>query len=534
MPAFAGIGAYACALAPVHLGVPHPALVAVLLGGAMISAAFAFLVGRPILRLKGYYLAVATLGFGILVSMVLSTTNAELTARARRHRGSRAGPARLLKAIGINLVQHGQFWYFFCGIVLILGAWLALNLRMTAPPAGRCGRCTDSEVAARTVGVDVARVQAAGLRDLGRLCLGRGLACWRCRTSSSRRTSRASCIRSRWSPWRCWAASIRCFGAILGAAILTLLPQVLTVFAEYEQLVLGLDHDAGDDLHARRAAALDRLRMRRSGGGANADACCRSKAWASSFGGLKAVNDVSFTVKPGEIVSVIGPNGAGKTTLFNMISGVYRPGPGVSMLNGEDVTACAPHLLARRGMSRTFQNLQIFQSMSVLENAVSGYHLQESVAARSGRSASTCRPRAAVRRAAGGRRVALLATASAWPRRRTGGGEPLLWRAQAAGDRPRAGVEAQGPAAGRTRRRLQRRRDRGDRPSDRRGRGLGRRDPAGRARHEDGDAHFQPYRGARPRREDRRRASRPAVSRNPPSSPPIWVHRGRRPKMLTG
>ena len=96
-----------------------------------------------------------------------------------------------------------------------------------------------------------------------------------------------------------------------------------------------------------------------------------------SFGGLKAVNDVSFTVRPGEIVSVIGPNGAGKTTLFNMISGVYQPGRGRVVLNGEDVTGMAPHLLARRGMSRTFQNLQIFQSMTVLENAISGYHLKE-------------------------------------------------------------------------------------------------------------------------------------------------------------
>ena len=96
-----------------------------------------------------------------------------------------------------------------------------------------------------------------------------------------------------------------------------------------------------------------------------------------SFGGLKAVNDVSFTVQPGEITSVIGPNGAGKTTLFNMISGVYQPGRGRVILGGEDVTGMAPHLLARRGMSRTFQNLQIFQSMTVLENAIAGYHLAE-------------------------------------------------------------------------------------------------------------------------------------------------------------
>lgn len=96
-----------------------------------------------------------------------------------------------------------------------------------------------------------------------------------------------------------------------------------------------------------------------------------------TFGGLKAVQDVGFRVSPGEIVSVIGPNGAGKTTLFNMISGIYRPSAGSVRLDGRDVTAMDPYLLARRGLSRTFQNLQIFQSMTVLENAISGFHLQE-------------------------------------------------------------------------------------------------------------------------------------------------------------
>jgi branched-chain amino acid transport system ATP-binding protein len=95
------------------------------------------------------------------------------------------------------------------------------------------------------------------------------------------------------------------------------------------------------------------------------------------FGGLRAVDDVGFSVSPGEIVSVIGPNGAGKTTLFNMISGLYQPLRGKVMLDGQDVTGMAPNRLAERGLSRTFQNLQIFQRMSVLENAMTGCHLKE-------------------------------------------------------------------------------------------------------------------------------------------------------------
>ncbi|MGG4775480.1 ABC transporter ATP-binding protein [Alcaligenaceae bacterium 429] len=96
-----------------------------------------------------------------------------------------------------------------------------------------------------------------------------------------------------------------------------------------------------------------------------------------SFGGLRAVHDVSFAVREGEIVSVIGPNGAGKTTLFNMLSGVYQPQQGEVLLNNEPVTGMAPHLLARRGMSRTFQNLQVFPAMTALENVATGFHLQE-------------------------------------------------------------------------------------------------------------------------------------------------------------
>lgn len=96
-----------------------------------------------------------------------------------------------------------------------------------------------------------------------------------------------------------------------------------------------------------------------------------------SFGGLTAVDKVSFSAKPGEIVSIIGPNGAGKTTLFNMISGIYTPSCGNVFLSGQDVTSKAPHALAALGMSRTFQNLQVFQQMSVLENVMAGCHMSE-------------------------------------------------------------------------------------------------------------------------------------------------------------
>jgi branched-chain amino acid transport system ATP-binding protein len=98
---------------------------------------------------------------------------------------------------------------------------------------------------------------------------------------------------------------------------------------------------------------------------------------AISFGGVVAVAGVSFVVAPREIFAIIGPNGAGKTTLFNIIAGHYRPSRGRVTLQGDDVTGLAPHLLARHGLSRTFQNLQVFFRMTAAENVMVGRHLHE-------------------------------------------------------------------------------------------------------------------------------------------------------------
>jgi branched-chain amino acid transport system ATP-binding protein len=92
------------------------------------------------------------------------------------------------------------------------------------------------------------------------------------------------------------------------------------------------------------------------------------------FGGVVALDRVSFDVNAGEVVALIGPNGAGKTTLFNVITRVYRPGGGTIALDGEPVLKLRPHQVIRRGLARTFQNLALFHSMTVLENVVVGDH----------------------------------------------------------------------------------------------------------------------------------------------------------------
>jgi branched-chain amino acid transport system ATP-binding protein len=95
---------------------------------------------------------------------------------------------------------------------------------------------------------------------------------------------------------------------------------------------------------------------------------------SKSFGGVTAIADLDFRVPEGRVYAVIGPNGAGKTTLFNMLSGVYRPDEGRVAFAGRDLVGRPPHEIARLGLSRTFQNLQIFFNMSVLENVMVGAH----------------------------------------------------------------------------------------------------------------------------------------------------------------
>jgi branched-chain amino acid transport system ATP-binding protein len=92
------------------------------------------------------------------------------------------------------------------------------------------------------------------------------------------------------------------------------------------------------------------------------------------FGGLVAVNNVDFAVPEKAIVTIIGPNGAGKTTFFNCMTGLYKPTTGKVMFDGKDITGKPPHLVTQAGVARTFQNIKLFKTMTVLENVQVGRH----------------------------------------------------------------------------------------------------------------------------------------------------------------
>jgi branched-chain amino acid transport system ATP-binding protein len=98
---------------------------------------------------------------------------------------------------------------------------------------------------------------------------------------------------------------------------------------------------------------------------------------SKNFGGVKALDEVNFEVLTGEILALIGPNGAGKTTCFNMINGIMPPSSGSIVLSGKDMTGLPPYRRAALGLARTFQNIQLFGGMSVLDNVLTGRHLSQ-------------------------------------------------------------------------------------------------------------------------------------------------------------
>jgi branched-chain amino acid transport system permease protein len=224
---FFGIGAYAVAVGPAHLGLPPWAALPL---GAVLSGVLAFLIGRPVLRLRGHYLAIATLGLGVLVAIVL-------TNESRWTGGPDGMTVARLNLFGWR-VSGAETWYWITGGVLLGGAWLALNLDDT--PTGRALRALhDSEVAARVVGIDVAsyKLRAFVIAAVYASVAGSLLALM----NGFITPDQAGFLHSVELVTMVVVGGLGSVaGGIVGAALLVTLPQALTVFQEYEHLLLGL------------------------------------------------------------------------------------------------------------------------------------------------------------------------------------------------------------------------------------------------------------------------------------------------------
>jgi branched-chain amino acid transport system permease protein len=224
---FLGIGAYSVAIGPAHFGVPSWLC---LFAGAALSAAVAFLVGRPILRLKGHYLAVATLGFGLLVAIVL-TNEASLTG------GPDGMTVPRLTVFGWS-VRGSVIWYWVAGATFVVGFVLALNVMQS--PTGRALKAIhDSEIAARVLGIDVARKKLTIfiISAVYASVAGSYLALFNGHVTPDV----AGFLRSiELVAMVVLGGMGSILGSLVGAGLLVVLPQTLTIFHEYEQALLGL------------------------------------------------------------------------------------------------------------------------------------------------------------------------------------------------------------------------------------------------------------------------------------------------------
>ncbi len=109
------------------------------------------------------------------------------------------------------------------------------------------------------------------------------------------------------------------------------------------------------------------------------DALFRAEGLNKSFGGVRAVRDISLRISAGSVSAIIGPNGAGKSTLLNVMSGIYQPDSGVMTLNGANLVGLPPHRRVRLGLARTFQKIRLFKQLSVLHNVLAGFHIHHDI-----------------------------------------------------------------------------------------------------------------------------------------------------------
>jgi len=390
--AFWGVGAYTSAILTTRLGMPA--------WGGMIAAFvvagfFGVLLGIPTLKLTGHYLAMTTIGFGIILQLIL--INAIWLTK-----GSDGIPKIPSPWLGSYELKDPGAFFYVAAVSLILFTWASIRLKDS-----RVGRAflaiQGNEMAAETMGVDstyykvMAFALSAGYAGFGG---------WLFAHSGSHYISPDTFSFDQsvmFLAMMVLGGNGSAVGSIVGATLLTLVPEVLRflkdsymmVYAAGIVLVMifmpggiaGLVRTLPVSPRLREwwhmgseaarqveiAAAIAQPAAAPVSPGSNGT-LLTVKRLAKYFGGLKAVDGVDMEVRRGEIQALIGPNGSGKTTILNMLSGLYIPTAGEIVLDGANVTGQRPHVITAHGVARTFQNIRLFGDLTVLDNVMIGQH----------------------------------------------------------------------------------------------------------------------------------------------------------------
>jgi branched-chain amino acid transport system ATP-binding protein/branched-chain amino acid transport system permease protein len=374
------LGSYTGAILATRLGFD---MVSAALVAAIVAGFFGVLLAYPTVRVRGVYLAVVTIAFGLIVENV--------AIEWQSMTGGTTGITSIPSPNLFGLRLSGYAYYGLLAVVLFLAAAAAHNLKIS-----RFGRAmlavSQSETAARALGVD-----ATGVRTLAFVAAA---------VTAGLAGTFYAFLNSYISPdIFTFSDSVRfllmvilggaasTFGPILGAYILTYLPEYLQQFAVWQKfaygaLLLVVMFVMPRGIMGSLALGLKKLRpgpravsakegipaeetLRRDPRTQRSELVARELT--VRFGGLTALNKASLRVKPGEVHALIGPNGAGKSTFVNTISGFYRPTEGEFEIDGVQLAGRKSHEIARLGLSRTFQNTELFGELTVLENVMVGY-----------------------------------------------------------------------------------------------------------------------------------------------------------------
>ncbi|MEG2315833.1 MAG: branched-chain amino acid ABC transporter ATP-binding protein/permease [Clostridia bacterium] len=370
---------------------PVTALPISLLAGGLLAAAMGLVIGIPALRLKGDYLAIITLGFGEIIRVIIQ--NLEIT-------GGAAGISRVPRVNSFPLT------YFIMVAVVIMMFTLGRSRHGRAIISIR-----ENAIAAESTGISTTyyKIFAFTLAAFFAGIAGGLYAHQYGRVTASVFDFNKS-IEYLVMVVLGGMGSIT--GSIISASVLTLLPEMLREFSDYRLLIYsvllivmmlfrpkGLMGTAEFSLTSTVEAFGAWLRktfhikkrnhaphlpdVPRYDVGEDAPVL-QTKNLGIRFGGLQAAENVNLSLKDNEIVGLIGPNGAGKTTVFNMLTGVYLPTEGDIVLMGRSIKGKKTYEIVSAGIARTFQNIRLFKSMTVLENIKVAFHSRMHYSAASG------------------------------------------------------------------------------------------------------------------------------------------------------
>ena len=384
--AFVGVGAYTTAYLSTHFGLSPWLNVFV---GLALTAVVALVLGWITLRMSGHYLPLATIAWGLSLFYLLGNVEA-----LGKYDGLLGIPA--LKFFGIELITGRSFFYLLWLLVLLASVAM---IHLLDSRTGRALRALKSgSTMPEAMGVDTYRMKVTAFVLAALLASVSG---WL--FAHFQRSVNPSPFGLKMGIEYLFMGVIggigHVWGALAGAGVVKVLEDQLQVWlpkllgggGNYEVIVFGILlvlvlQYARDGVWAFIEACLPKVRRKVDWADAPAlpertrpahgELVLDVNAVRKEFGGLVAVNDVSFQVRAGEVVGLIGPNGAGKSTTFNLVTGVLPATRGAVTFRGQRIDGLSSRRIAQRGVSRTFQHVKMIPGMAVLENVALGAHMR--------------------------------------------------------------------------------------------------------------------------------------------------------------